>query len=516
MSDGWALQTQIDRLYRRIRMMVAPTKILATDDTDVIHKVQLRVQNTPEILDSVGVMQIYGLASHAPVGTDATALFVMGDRSNPVVIATGQQKSRLKNQKPGEISLYTDEGDTISMQRQQNVAISTKTATTKATDAFNVSTKNATINGSDQINLTTPNTTVSQDLTINQDVKAHGKIDASGGFFQNGNPIGGGSGGAGPPGPAGPAGPAGPQGATGAAGNSVLHGSGSPAGTIGNSGDFYIDTGPYSMFGPKTTAWPTPGTSLIGPQGLTGPQGTTGPQGPQGATGAQGPQGPNWNVGSGLTLTAGTPATLSLTTAALPLAGGTLSGALTVNLNTVAPPAPLAGTALQLAGSDGAIARMQIDGFSGTTTSSSNITLRSARGGLGTALASTVSGDALGGIAFRGYGTPPPGTGYSTGNRATMNVQALETFSDTQQGTAILLNTTAIGGTQLTLRLTIAQGLVIGAPSSGGDCGPGTINLQAAPFVNGVQMTYPLLADFEALQARVAALEGFAAGGPPP
>ena len=49
--------------------------------------------------------------------------------------------------------------------------------------------------------------------------------------------------------------------------------------------------------------------------------------GPQGATGATGATGPNWTVGSGLTLTG---STLSLTTPALPLTGGTLTGPATI------------------------------------------------------------------------------------------------------------------------------------------------------------------------------------------
>lgn len=164
------LQSQIDKLYRRALMTVAPVLIAATDDSGPIHQTQVRVNGTPETIDNVGVMQIYGLASHAPPGTDATALFMGGLRSNPVIVATGNQQARLRNQKAGEISLYSDEGDAISLKRGNNVAITTKTAT---------------ITGSDKITLTTPLAELSQDL------KAQGKIDAAGGFYQNGVPLGG-------------------------------------------------------------------------------------------------------------------------------------------------------------------------------------------------------------------------------------------------------------------------------------------------------------------------------------
>jgi hypothetical protein len=90
------------------------------------------------------------------------------------------------------------------------------------------------------------------------------------------------------------------------------------------SGQLYLwyDDGTSAQWAPATNV-----SGTQGPAGPTGPAGATGPTGPAGATGATGP---NWTVGSGLTLTADT---LSLTTPALPLAGGTLSGDLTVGGN---------------------------------------------------------------------------------------------------------------------------------------------------------------------------------------
>lgn len=62
----------------------------------------------------------------------------------------------------------------------------------------------------------------------------------------------------------------GPPGPTGATGNSVLSGSGAPSSSLGQNGDFYIDTAALDIYGPKTAgAWGS-GTSLVGP---TGPQG---------------------------------------------------------------------------------------------------------------------------------------------------------------------------------------------------------------------------------------------------
>ena len=82
----------------------------------------------------------------------------------------------------------------------------------------------------------------------------------------------------GPPGPAGPAGPPGTPGPQGVAGAGVLNGTGAPAASLGNDGDFYLDTIASVLYGPKASgAWPTSGVSLIGPKGDTGPAGRDAP-----------------------------------------------------------------------------------------------------------------------------------------------------------------------------------------------------------------------------------------------
>ena len=97
-------------------------------------------------------------------------------------------------------------------------------------------------------------------------------------------------------------------------GNTLQSGLQAPAQSVGNPGDYYIDTANNRLFGPKNavTGWPAGAVSLIGPAGPTGTAGAAGPQGPagpQGATGTvgaqgvqgqqgvQGPQGPKGDTG---------------------------------------------------------------------------------------------------------------------------------------------------------------------------------------------------------------------------
>ncbi len=90
---------------------------------------------------------------------------------------------------------------------------------------------------------------------------------------------------------AGPQGVAGLPGATGTNGKTVANGTTDPIANTGVDGDFYINTGTNTLFGPKASgAWPT-GLSLVGPTGATGAAGVQGIQGLTGATGSQGPIG---------------------------------------------------------------------------------------------------------------------------------------------------------------------------------------------------------------------------------
>ena len=336
MSD---LQSQIDRLYRRILMMVAPVQIATTDDTGNVLTAQIGVSNTPEIIDKVPLLQYYGFHANPPPKTDAIAVFGAGNRSNPVLVGTNNTQYRPKNYKAGEIGLFTSEGDTLKFAQQQAVTLT-------AGNSFTANTKQATIKGTTSVTVDTPQT------THTGDVKAHGKLDASGGFFQNGVAIGGGGSGS-----AGPAGPAGPTGATGATGATGMTGATGAAGAAGMTGA----TGSQGLQG------------ITGPTGLTGATGAIGPAGPTGPTGATGAQGPaaSYRAGPGLHIDSGTtPPTIDVATPYLPLTGGILTGDLSLpDLNTGAGAAAGTACGIELGGGragDGA-AFIDFHGQTGTT-----------------------------------------------------------------------------------------------------------------------------------------------------
>lgn len=86
----------------------------------------------------------------------------------------------------------------------------------------------------------------------------------------------------------------------GTVGNTILSGVVNPTSpTLGQVGDYYINTMTNRIFGPKTAnGWSASGVSLVGPKGDTGAQGLQGPQGIQGVAGATGPAGATGSAGA--------------------------------------------------------------------------------------------------------------------------------------------------------------------------------------------------------------------------
>ena len=94
-------------------------------------------------------------------------------------------------------------------------------------------------------------------------------------------------------GAAGPIGPTGPGILSGAIAGAT------PNSTVGLTGEFFLDSDTYTLWGPKSsTGWPTNGVSLVGPAGPMGLTGATGSTGLTGATGAPGATGPAGAVGT--------------------------------------------------------------------------------------------------------------------------------------------------------------------------------------------------------------------------
>jgi len=96
-------------LWRRILLVIGRGRIALVDDSLPAQTVQVRL-GKDEVKDGIPRAGEYGFVSHPPSGTDAIVIFVAGERTNGVVIATNNQTFRLRNLATGEVAIHDDKG----------------------------------------------------------------------------------------------------------------------------------------------------------------------------------------------------------------------------------------------------------------------------------------------------------------------------------------------------------------------------------------------------------------------
>ena len=114
-----------DLLYRGMSNLLARAVVRGLDTAQKCQMVDIAlVANEPK--NSVEHLEPYGFTYAAHPGAEAVAMFVGGDRSHGVVITVADRRYRLKGLVSGEVALYSDEGDSIVLRRDNRVEVNTK------------------------------------------------------------------------------------------------------------------------------------------------------------------------------------------------------------------------------------------------------------------------------------------------------------------------------------------------------------------------------------------------------
>lgn len=79
-----------------------------------------------ELKDNIEHLEPYGFTSAPLMGAEAFAAFPDGDRSHGVVLVVADRRYRIKGLKPGEVAIYSDEGDSIILKRGNKIEVNTK------------------------------------------------------------------------------------------------------------------------------------------------------------------------------------------------------------------------------------------------------------------------------------------------------------------------------------------------------------------------------------------------------
>jgi phage baseplate assembly protein V len=104
-----------------------------------LQSLQLRLL-AGEVKDDVEHLEPYGFTACPQPGAEALAGFIGGDRSHGVVIVVADRRFRLQGLKPGEVALYTDEGDRVHFKRGRVIEFDTVTLNVKAAEVVHFDT----------------------------------------------------------------------------------------------------------------------------------------------------------------------------------------------------------------------------------------------------------------------------------------------------------------------------------------------------------------------------------------
>jgi phage baseplate assembly protein V len=105
----------LDKLYRRVQMMISRAVVRLVDPATLMQ--QLQVERLPgEVLDRVEHFEGYGRTAHAPDGAEA---IVLGRRGRLVALSVAHRQFRVRNLAAGEQALYDDLGNVILFKRDR-------------------------------------------------------------------------------------------------------------------------------------------------------------------------------------------------------------------------------------------------------------------------------------------------------------------------------------------------------------------------------------------------------------
>ena len=151
--------------HRRVMNMICRGVLATTDDENGMQLQQVSLLRD-EAKTAVERFQNYGFSSNAPADSECIVVFVGGGRDHGVVVGVDDRATRFTGLAAGEVAIYTNEGDSIVLKRNNVVEVTTRTLIVNAEDA---------------IEITTPEIRITGDIALDGDLNATGNINAPGG-----------------------------------------------------------------------------------------------------------------------------------------------------------------------------------------------------------------------------------------------------------------------------------------------------------------------------------------------
>jgi phage baseplate assembly protein V len=111
-----ALHRALRPLHIRIANLISRAVVKRVNDQTKLQLLQVGAL-AEETRDAVERLQSYGFTSVPFAGAEAVLLFIGGRRDHPIAIAVDDRRHRFSGLQPGEVAVYTDEGDHLALKR---------------------------------------------------------------------------------------------------------------------------------------------------------------------------------------------------------------------------------------------------------------------------------------------------------------------------------------------------------------------------------------------------------------
>ena len=107
--------------FTRLWNHLAGGLVQAINDAGTVMMMQIKVGYLET--HTLPVVQQFGFSSVPPIGSDAVAHYVAGDRSNGVITGTNHQPSRPTGKQPGETKIYDNFGKSIYLTESGGIIV---------------------------------------------------------------------------------------------------------------------------------------------------------------------------------------------------------------------------------------------------------------------------------------------------------------------------------------------------------------------------------------------------------
>lgn len=155
----------LQRMMRRIQLATGWGRVTFSDDGKTAQLLQVKL-NDSETRDGTPRIAEFGFTSRPPRGSDVLVVFLGGDRSKGVVVATAHQASRPTNLLEGEAMVYDLWGKSIYLTQSGGIIVDAKGTPVTVNNATTV-----TINAAEAVQMNTPVLRVSGDIEAGGNVK---------------------------------------------------------------------------------------------------------------------------------------------------------------------------------------------------------------------------------------------------------------------------------------------------------------------------------------------------------